>query len=133
MDWARTANAEHARASAERLSAAPGRRRLDLATLKTAIVTEGHGLACGVVPRPGAAPALNVFHLCKPEHSINVGTDLVGGQMWFVLEPGGEGVVPVDEVEAAPAMLMRILNRTADPPALITSHEHGRIDGQKGP
>ncbi|GAA2406253.1 hypothetical protein GCM10010191_12830 [Actinomadura vinacea] len=131
MDWTQTANAGHARASAERLSAALGTRRLDLATLKTAIVTGGQGLACGVVSRAGAAPALNVIQVCKPEHSLDVGTDLVGGRMWFVLEPGGEGVVPVDEVEAAPAKLVGILNRMTDRPAPITSHEHGRARAPK--
>ncbi|MFB4318131.1 hypothetical protein [Actinomadura sp. 21ATH] len=69
------------------------------------------GLACGVVSRDGAAPVLNVIHVDRPERSVDVEAERVGGRWWYRDAETGEGLVPVDEVDKAPAVLARVLAR----------------------
>ncbi|SEG31209.1 hypothetical protein SAMN04489712_104345 [Thermomonospora echinospora] len=93
------------------LNAAFGSRRLHLAALDAAIVADPHGLACGVVSGEGSTPVLKIIREDRPGLSVDVGCDRVAGRWWFLVEPGGEGVTPVDEVERAPEVLARILGR----------------------
>jgi hypothetical protein len=88
-----------------------GERRLHLAALDAAIVADPHGLACGVVGGREALPVLKVVREGHPARSLDIGCAEVEGRWWFLVEPGGEGVTPVDEVERAPQVLAGILGR----------------------
>jgi hypothetical protein len=96
-----------------RVDSAFGARRLHLAALDAAIVADPHGLACGVVRRGQALPVLRVICEARPGRSVEVGSNRVAGRWWFQVEPGGEGVTPVDDVEGAPLVLAEILARKA--------------------
>ncbi|MEW2356536.1 hypothetical protein [Spirillospora sp. NPDC029432] len=50
----------------------------------------------------------------RPEWSVEVEAKRVGGRWWFLVAGTGEGVVPVDEVEQAPAVLAGILAREVE-------------------
>jgi hypothetical protein len=65
----------------------------------------------GVVWHQQAAPVLNVISEDQPGRSVEVGCHRVGDRWWFVVEPGGEGVAPVDEVDRVPEVLVGILGR----------------------
>jgi hypothetical protein len=95
------------------LNAAFGSRRLHLAALDAAIVADPHGLVCGVVSGRRAVPVLKVALEDRPVRVVEVGCNQVGGRWWFQVEPGGEGITPVDEVERAPEVLAGILGREA--------------------
>ncbi|WP_395109254.1 hypothetical protein [Actinomadura sp. SCN-SB] len=92
-----------------RLNDAFGARRLHLAALDAAVVTHPHRLACGVVRHGQPPPVPRVVEIDRPDRSVAVGTRWIGGRLWLVVEPGGEGVAPVDEVERAPELLAAIL------------------------
>ncbi len=93
--------------------AAVGARRLHLAALGAVVGGPGSGLVCGLMGWRGGAPVLNVGGAADGSGSVAVGCDRVGGRWWFVLADSGEGVVPVDEVEGAPAVLAGLLRRVA--------------------
>lgn len=102
------------------LSGAVGPARLHLAALDAVLVrkaAEGdevdrpHGLACGLVARQDAPPVLNVVRVGDPGRSLNVGCERVAGRWWYVVAATGEGIVPVEDVQDAPAVLVSILGR----------------------
>ncbi|WP_433466825.1 hypothetical protein [Spirillospora sp. CA-128828] len=88
-----------------RLNHAMGARRLHLAALDAVIGRSEEPLSCGLVSREGGPPVLLVVSGADRARSVHVGCERVGGVWWFVRADSGEGIVPVDEVESAPAVL----------------------------
>ncbi|MFD0851143.1 hypothetical protein ACFQ07_02855 [Actinomadura adrarensis] len=54
---------------------------------------------------------LNVVRAGAPHRSVEVECARVGHRWWYLVVGTGEGVVPVDEVEKAPEVLLGILDR----------------------
>ncbi|WP_157430353.1 hypothetical protein [Actinomadura macra] len=109
----------HARAAAERarlnrgLNSAVGERRLHLAALDAVIGTAHESLTCWLVNGLEGLPVLRVSRAGAGSRSVDVGCEAVGSRWWFLLSGSGQGVVPVDEVDRAPALLVRLIDRTA--------------------
>ncbi|CNF40991.1 Uncharacterised protein [Mycobacterium tuberculosis] len=97
-----------------RLNGAVGERRLHLAALNAAVSESGARLSCGLVSRAGGPPVLFVVSHADKFRTLDVGCERVGGVWWFVRTDTGEGLVPVLEVEDAPALLARVVERSAD-------------------
>ncbi|QXJ20943.1 hypothetical protein AGRA3207_001743 [Actinomadura graeca] len=102
--WAMVRVCEHVR-----LVEAVGARRLHLAALDAVIGGAGGALTCGLVGGPAGLPVLRVGR--RGAGSVEVGCEPVGGRWWFVLVGSGQGVVPVDEVDQAPAVLGSLIDR----------------------
>lgn len=103
-----------------------GERRLHLAALNAAVSQSGEGLSCGLVSRAGAPPVLSVVSRADKFRTMDVGCERVGGVWWFVRADTGEGLVPVLEVEDAPALLARLVERSADGGSGSESDGEGR-------
>lgn len=92
-----------------RLNHAVGAGRLHLAALDAVIVRSGEPWSCGWASRAGGPPTLCLVSRADRARAVHVGCERVGGVWWFVRVDSGEGVVPVDQVESAPAVLMGML------------------------
>lgn len=97
-----------------RLNGTLGERRLHLAALTAAVAQSGEQLSCGLVSRAGGPPVLFVVSHTDKFRTLDVGCERVGGVWWFVRADTGEGLVPVLEVEDAPALLARLVERSTD-------------------
>jgi hypothetical protein len=103
-----------------RLNPALGSRRLHLVALQMEIGAADCGLVCGPVSHGGAPLVLDVRRVTALERapvppeeragpSVEVGTGRIDGVWWYVLEPEGTRLVPVDEVASAPEVLAQLL------------------------
>ncbi|MFE9107004.1 hypothetical protein [Actinomadura geliboluensis] len=64
--------------------------------------------------RASGPPVLFVVSHTDKFRTLDVGCERVGGVWWFVRADTGEGLVPVLEVEDAPALLARLVERSTD-------------------